>query len=163
TIGSDGGGPPRLPAAYSGLVGLHTSRGLIPHVDYDKPRMLLTASYGPLARDVRDVALFTDVMGGPDGRDYVCLPDPTPSVLDGLEEGVAGMRMAWTEDFGYASRYATAGSARIIDVARAAALGLRSLGAVVESTDEVWEDRAEHGTVRWTVEPSAYEVMVGMN
>jgi amidase/aspartyl-tRNA(Asn)/glutamyl-tRNA(Gln) amidotransferase subunit A len=163
TIGSDGGGSTRLPAAYSGLVGLHTSRGLVPHIDYEKPTMLLTASYGPLARDVRDVALFTDVIGGPDGRDYVSVQTPTPNVLDGLDAGVAGMTMAWTEDFGHASRYATERSAEIIDVARAAAMSLRTLGASVEPTDEVWEDRAEHGTVRWTVEPAAYEVMVGTN
>jgi aspartyl-tRNA(Asn)/glutamyl-tRNA(Gln) amidotransferase subunit A len=79
TIGSDGGGSTRLPAAYSGVVGLHTSRGLIPHVDYVKPTMLLTASYGPLARDVRDVALFTSVMAGPDGRDYMTMQTPPPT------------------------------------------------------------------------------------
>ena len=135
TIGSDGGGSTRLPAAYSGVVGLHTSRGLIPHVDYVKPTMLLTASYGPLARDVRDVALFTSVMAGPDGRDDVALQTPTPDVLAHLDDGVDGMRMAWTEDFGYAGRYATDQSAAIIDVARATAMGLRDIGAVVEPTD----------------------------
>ena len=60
----DGGGSTRLPAAYSGVVGLHTSRGAIPHLDYIKPKMLLTASYGPLGRNVRDVALFTRAMEG---------------------------------------------------------------------------------------------------
>lgn len=163
TIGSDGGGSTRLPAAYSGVVGLHTSRGLIPHIDYEKPLMLLTASYGPLGRDVRDVAAFTSVMGGPDGRDYVCMQADTPDVLAHLDDGIEGMRIAWTDDFGHASRYATEDSARIVDVARQAALGLRDLGATVEVTDEVWEDRAEHGTVRWTVEPAAYEAMVGTN
>jgi Asp-tRNA(Asn)/Glu-tRNA(Gln) amidotransferase A subunit family amidase len=163
TIGSDGGGSTRLPAAYSGVVGLHTSRGLIPHVNYDKPSMHLTMSYGPLARDAADVALFTSVIGGPDGRDYVTLQTPTPDIMSHLDDGVDGMRMAWTQDWGHASRYATADSARIIDVARAAAMSLRSLGATVEATDEVWEDRAEHGTVRWTVEPAAYEAMVGTN
>jgi Asp-tRNA(Asn)/Glu-tRNA(Gln) amidotransferase A subunit family amidase len=163
TIGSDGGGSTRLPAAYSGVVGLHTSRGLVPHVDYEKPIMLLTASYGPLARDARDVALVTSVIGGPDGRDYVTIQTETPNVLAHLDDGVAGMKMAWTEDFGHASRYATEDSAGIIAVARAAAMSLRTLGATVETTDEVWEDRAEHGTVRWTVEPAAYEAMVGTN
>jgi Asp-tRNA(Asn)/Glu-tRNA(Gln) amidotransferase A subunit family amidase len=163
TIGTDGGGSTRLPAAYSGLVGLHTSRGLIPHVDYERPMMHLTMSCGPLARDVRDAALMTSVIGGPDGRDYIVMQTPTPSILDHIDDGVDGMRMAWTEDFGYASRYATSDSARIIDVARAAAMSLRTLGATVEATDEVWEDRGEKGTVSWTVEPSAYEMMVGTN
>lgn len=163
TIGTDGGGSTRLPAAYSGVVGLHTSRGLIPHVDYRKPTMMLTASLGPLARDVRDAALFARAMSGPDGRDYVVVQDERADCVVGLDRGVDGMRMAWTEDFGFASAYATEDSARIIDVARAAAQSLTSLGAQVETTEDVWEDRAAHGTVRWTVEPAAYEVMVGTN
>ncbi len=163
TIGSDGGGSTRLPAAYSGVVGLHTSRGLIPHVNYVKPTMLLTASYGPLARDVRDVALFTRAMSGGDGRDYVSLQHEVSDCVVGLDRGIEGMRMAWTDDFGFASVYATEDSARIIDVGRAAAQSLAGLGATVETTDEVWEDRAEYGTVRWTVEPSVYEAMVGTN
>jgi amidase/aspartyl-tRNA(Asn)/glutamyl-tRNA(Gln) amidotransferase subunit A len=163
TVGSDGGGSTRLPAAYSGVVGLHTSRGLIPHVDYAKPTMLLTASYGPLARDVRDVALFTRAMGGPDGRDYVCIQDDTPDPLATLDAGVEGMRLAWTDDFGFASRYEAAESDRILELVRTAAAGLSSLGATVEPTDEVWEDRSPESTVSWTVEPSVYEVMVGTN
>jgi Asp-tRNA(Asn)/Glu-tRNA(Gln) amidotransferase A subunit family amidase len=163
TIGSDGGGSTRLPAAYSGVVGLHTSRGLIPHINYDRPTMLLTASYGPLARYVRDAALFTRAMSGGDGRDYVSVQDDTPDPLLTIDRGIDGMRLAWTEDFGFASTYATEDSARIIDVARAAAQSLSTLGATVETTDEVWEDRAAEGTVRWTVEPSVYEAMVGTN
>ncbi|MCW2621490.1 MAG: putative amidase protein [Frankiales bacterium] len=163
TIGSDGGGSTRLPAAYSGVVGLHTSRGLIPHLDYRAPKMLLTASYGPLGRHVRDVALFTRAMSGGDGRDYVSLQQDTPDCVATIDRGVEGMRLAWTEDFGFASVYATEQSAQIIDIARAAATSLTSLGATVEPTDEVWEDRAAQGTVRWTVEPSVYEAMVGTN
>lgn len=163
TIGSDGGGSTRLPAAYSGVVGLHTTRGLIPHIDYQKPTMMLTASYGPLARSVRDVALFTKAMGGPDGRDYVCLPDPTPDCVESIESGVEGMRLAWTEDFGFASLYATDDSPRILEIVRLAALGLTDLGASVETTEDRWEDRAAAGTVGWVLEPSVYEAMVGTN
>jgi Asp-tRNA(Asn)/Glu-tRNA(Gln) amidotransferase A subunit family amidase len=163
TIGSDGGGSTRLPAAYSGVVGLHTTRGLIPHIDYQKPTMMLTASYGPLARSVRDVALFTRAMGGPDGRDYVCLQDPTPDCVSSLDSGIEGMRLAWTDDFGFASRYATEDSASIIELVRQAAQGFSGLGASLESTNEVWEDRAANGTVGWVSEPSVYEAMVGTN
>jgi Asp-tRNA(Asn)/Glu-tRNA(Gln) amidotransferase A subunit family amidase len=163
TIGSDGGGSTRLPAAYSGVVGLHTTRGLIPHIDYEKPTMMLTASYGPLARNVRDVALFTQAMGGPDGRDYVSLQDPTPNCVESLDAGIEGMRLAWTDDFGFAARYATEDSQRIIDLVRQAGQSLGGLGASLEVTDEVWEDRAANGTVGWVSEPSVYEAMVGTN
>jgi amidase/aspartyl-tRNA(Asn)/glutamyl-tRNA(Gln) amidotransferase subunit A len=163
TIGSDGGGSTRLPAAYSGVVGLHTTRGLIPHIDYQKPTMMLTASYGPLGRNVRDVALFTRAMGGPDGRDYVCMQDPTPDCVASLDDGIEGLRLAWTDNFGFADRYATEDSPRIIEMVREAAQGLRGLGASLETTDDVWEDRAASGTVGWVSEPSVYEAMVGTN
>jgi Asp-tRNA(Asn)/Glu-tRNA(Gln) amidotransferase A subunit family amidase len=163
TIGSDGGGSTRLPAAYSGVVGLHTTRGLIPHIDYEKPTMLLTASYGPLARDVRDVAMFTRAIAGPDGRDYVCLQDDTPDCAAALDTGVEGTRLAWTDDFGFASRYAGPQSRQIIELVRKAAAGLGTLGARLETTDEVWQDRAPETTASWNAEPAAYEVMVGIN
>jgi Asp-tRNA(Asn)/Glu-tRNA(Gln) amidotransferase A subunit family amidase len=159
TIGNDGGGSTRLPAAYSGVVGLHTTRGLIPYVDYEKPAMMLTASNGPLARDVRDVALVTRAISGPDGRDYVCLQDETPDCVAALDHGVDGLRLAWTDDFGFASRYATADGARVIGVAREAAAGLATFGATVVTTDEVWEDRSPNTTASWNAEPGAYEVM----
>ncbi|MCU1345053.1 MAG: putative amidase protein, partial [Acidimicrobiia bacterium] len=157
TIGSDGGGSTRLPAAYSGVVGLHTTRGLIPHINYDKPSMFLTMSYGPLARNVRDVALFTKAMSGPDGRDYVCLQDDTPDPLASIDAGVDGMRMAWTDHYGFADIYATEESARILEAVRTAAAGLRTLGATVETTNEVWEDRAARSTAGWMAEPGMYE------
>jgi amidase/aspartyl-tRNA(Asn)/glutamyl-tRNA(Gln) amidotransferase subunit A len=125
--------------------------------------MMLTASYGPLARSVRDVALFTRAMGGPDGRDYVCLQDPTPDCVASLDSGIEGMRLAWTDNFGFAQRYATEDSPRIIELVRQAAQGLSGLGASLEWTDDVWEDRAESGTVGWVSEPSVYEAMVGTN
>src|SRR3546814_10847295 len=68
-IGSDGGGSTRLPAAYSGVVGMHPTGGLIPELDYAKPRPPAGITVGPLARSVRDAALVTQVMAGPDGRD----------------------------------------------------------------------------------------------
>ena len=39
------------------------------------------------------------------------------------------MRLAWTDDFGYAGMYALAESPRVIEHVRAAALGFTDLGA----------------------------------
>lgn len=161
-IGTDGGGSTRLPAAYSGIVGLHTSRGLIPHVRYDKPEMMLTSSLGPLARSVRDAAIFTRAMSGGDGHDFVCIQDDTPDPVAALDQGVNGMKMAWTEDFGYASIYASEDSARIIALAREAAQGFLTLGASIDTTDQVWEDRTAD-LPRSRSEPGAYEVFAGGN
>jgi Asp-tRNA(Asn)/Glu-tRNA(Gln) amidotransferase A subunit family amidase len=139
-IGSDGGGSTRLPAAYSGVVGVHPERGRLPHVDYEAPALQLTGSIGPLCRHVRDAATVTQVMAGPDGRDFLCLQEDTPDYLMHLDRGVDGLRFVWTGDYGYASIYAGDESPRVIELIREAAFGLRSLGAVVRETEAIWED-----------------------
>ncbi|HEX5586947.1 MAG TPA: amidase [Acidimicrobiia bacterium] len=144
TIGSDGGGSTRLPAAYSGVVGVHPTGNLMPEVDYSAPSLPSGTTIGPLARSVRDCAIVTQVMAGPDGRDPFCLPIDPPSYLEHLDDGVDGWRFAWTDDFGYGSVYASPDSPEVIETVRTAAMGLSSLGATVEVTDEVWEDWTPH-------------------
>jgi aspartyl-tRNA(Asn)/glutamyl-tRNA(Gln) amidotransferase subunit A len=139
-IGSDGGGSTRLPAAYSGVVGVHPERGRLPHVDYEAPALQLTGSIGPLCRDVRDAAVTTAALAGPDGRDFLCLQDDPPDYLGGLDGGVDGLRFAWTDDYGYASMYAGDESPRVIAAIRDAAFGLATLGATVEATTATWDD-----------------------
>ncbi|MFI5054168.1 MAG: amidase, partial [Acidimicrobiia bacterium] len=147
TIGSDGGGSTRLPAAYSGVIGLHPTVGLFPNFDYDLPRLPNDITIGPLARDVRDAAIVTQVMAGPDGRDPFCLPFEPSDYVSEIDAGVEGWRFAWTDDFGYASVYASRESRRVISLVRDAAMDLGSLGASVHPTDEVWEDWAEGSAI----------------
>jgi Asp-tRNA(Asn)/Glu-tRNA(Gln) amidotransferase A subunit family amidase len=139
-IAGDGLGSNRLPAAFSGIVGLHTTPGLVPHVDYDKPSFLLSTTLGPMSRSVRDCAIVTKVIGGPDGRDLVCIPQDPPDYLARINDGIEGLRAAWTDDFGFAANYTVEETPRVIETARAAAKGLASLGAIVEPTNEVWEN-----------------------
>lgn len=71
--GGDGGGSIRIPAGFTGLVGLKNTYGRIPK----GPRMVvgsLTAVSGCLARSVRDVARYLDVCNGFDPRDPYSLP-----------------------------------------------------------------------------------------
>ena len=71
--GGDGGGSIRIPAGFTGLVGLKNTYGRIPK----GPRMVvgsLTAVSGCLARSVRDVARYTDICNGFDARDPYSLP-----------------------------------------------------------------------------------------
>ena len=139
-IGSDGGGSTRLPAAYSGVVGVHPTGGLIPDVNYAAPKPPAGITVGPLTRDARDAALVTQVMAGPDGRDPFCIQSDPPDMLAELGLGLSGLRLAWTDNFGFAERYAAAESARVISLVRERALALREQGANVDVTDEVWED-----------------------
>ena len=141
TIGSDGGGSTRLPAAYSGVVGVHPTMGLIPKVNYESRRLpSLTGTIGPLCRDVVDAAITLQAMAGPDGRDFTCIQTDPPDYRGATDAGVDGMRLAWTDDFGFTEMYALEESPRVIAAVRDAAMKFTSLGAAVEPTREVWED-----------------------
>jgi aspartyl-tRNA(Asn)/glutamyl-tRNA(Gln) amidotransferase subunit A len=68
-IGTDMGGSTRLPAAYTGLVGMRPSSGRIPR-RYGFPATCIDFQViGPFARTIRDMRLLYGVMSGPDARD----------------------------------------------------------------------------------------------
>jgi Asp-tRNA(Asn)/Glu-tRNA(Gln) amidotransferase A subunit family amidase len=146
-IGNDGGGSTRLPSAGAGVVGLHSTVGLIPEVDYENPGLpALTVSSGPICRHVLDAAIALQVMAGPDGRDFTCVKAEPPDYLASIAEGVAGMRFAWTDDFGFAGMYALEESPRVIAAIREAAYRFGSLDVSVDVAphlcDDFWEDYA---------------------
>ena len=143
TLGGDGGGSTRLPAALSGVFGLHTTPGRLAAVDYGAPNIaLLDGSRGPMCHDVRDAALMMQALAGPDGRDPLStLQGPAPDYLADLDRGAEGLSFAWTDAMGFAAEppYALPESPRVIAAIREAALGFGRIGATVEATDEVWE------------------------
>jgi aspartyl-tRNA(Asn)/glutamyl-tRNA(Gln) amidotransferase subunit A len=96
--GGDGGGSIRIPAAFSGVFGLKPSYGVVPN--FLGPMGTL-AVYGGLSRDVADSALMLNVLTRPDARDSFAIPDRGIDYLDGLDSGVAGMRIAWSPDLGF--------------------------------------------------------------
>src|SRR3546814_5485166 len=79
-------------------------------------------------------------MAGPDGSDPFSIQTEPDDFLAYIDKGVKGMRFAWTDDFGFAQRYAAPESARVIALCRAEATKMGSLGASVEETKEVWDD-----------------------
>lgn len=131
-IGTDGGGSTRLPAAYSGVFGLHPTPNLIPWVNADVPKhspMMMTM--GPLTRSAHDAAVALQAMAGPDGRDFTCQQMDPPDAVTGIDDGVEGWSFAWTDDYGFTAMYAQPESARVIDLVRTAAEGFTTLGASV--------------------------------
>jgi len=137
-IGSDGGGSTRLPAAWSGLLGLHPTMGRVPMGS--PPGNSWNTSLGPLTRNVRDGAMVLQAIAGPDGAEIISLQTDPPDYFVDLDAGVEGFRFAWTDDFGFARKYAGAESERVLDVARTAAQAFGQLGATVETTDETLPD-----------------------
>ncbi len=97
---SDGGGSTRIPASFSGLVGMKPSHGRIPHPDADPSQ---TAVYGVEVVSVRDAARHLDVTAGPDDTDRVSLPPPPVRYEEAIESlDVSGLRIGWSPDLGFA-------------------------------------------------------------
>lgn len=71
--GGDGGGSIRIPAGYTGLLGMKGTFGRIPRSPHAFTRPN-TVVLGNVARSVRDAARFFDVCGGPDPADPSSLP-----------------------------------------------------------------------------------------
>ena len=139
-LGSDGGGSSRLPPAYTGLIGMHPTAGLVPWVDHRPWAVRLGTTIGPITRDARDAATVLSVIAGPDGRDHLGLKIDLPDPRSELDDGAEGLRLAWTGDFGFTSAYGTQESPRVVARIRDAAFALNGIGARVEETGERWED-----------------------
>lgn len=114
--------------------------GLVPFADYEHPGLLLSQSVGPIARDARDCALVLQAVAGPDGRDVISAQQDPPDYLARLDEGVAGLRIAWTDDFGWSRHHWVEETPALTEFARSATFGLADVGAEVSETDEAWDD-----------------------
>ncbi|MDQ3757593.1 MAG: amidase [Actinomycetota bacterium] len=97
---SDGGGSTRIPGSYCGLVGFKPSYGRIP-IEGAQPSQ--TSVLGALTTTVRDAARHLDVTAGPHDLDRTTLPPPGLSYEQAIESlEVAGLRVAWSVDLGFA-------------------------------------------------------------
>lgn len=96
------------------------------------------AHAGPITRTVPDAALALDVLTGFDSRDWAAMPTPVGSFLDGLDDGVAGLRVAFSPDLGYVRN-----DPEVAAAVRAAVGVLAELGAVVEEVDPGFADPVE--------------------
>ncbi len=139
-IAVDGLGSTRLPAAYSGLVGLLPTKGRVPMITWNELSARLLGASGPLSRSVRDAALLFSVLAGPDARDFGALPDKAPDCLTGLDDGAHGMRLLWTDDFGFGASFATPDSHEIIETVRNAAARLTAAGAAIGQMAKAFDD-----------------------
>ena len=100
-VGTDAGGSIRIPAAWSGVVGLKPSFGRVPQWPLGAFGHVAVA--GPMTRSVRDAGLMLSVMAGFDAADPFSLPEPKRDFLAGIEDGVAGLRMGILRHPGFAA------------------------------------------------------------
>jgi len=91
-VGTDAGGSVRIPAAWCGVVGLKPTFGRVPQ--WPLGAFATVAVAGPITRTVRDAALMLNAMARWDARDPFCVPEAPRDWRDGIEDGVAGLRVA---------------------------------------------------------------------
>jgi len=91
-LGSDTGGSIRQPAAFCGVVGLKPSFGRVSRYGLVAFGSSLD-QMGPISREVRGSALALEVMAGVDPRDPTSARIVVPSLLDGIEAGLEGVRI----------------------------------------------------------------------
>jgi aspartyl-tRNA(Asn)/glutamyl-tRNA(Gln) amidotransferase subunit A len=94
---------------------------------------------GPITRTVADAALVLSVIAGPDDRDRLSLPAADFDWRAAADGDIAGMRVAYSPDLGYAA--VDPEVRRIVD--QAAQVFERDLGCIVERADPGWPDPYE--------------------
>ena len=147
-IGTDGGGSIRIPAGFTGVFGLKTTFGRVPA--WPASPFGTLAHVGPISRTVSDAALMLNVITEPDARDWHALPATGRDYRLGLEDGVRGLRVAFSPDLGYVEVDPEVAQA----VAKAAGV-LAELGAHLEEISAPFENSADCFRVHWYVGAAA--------
>jgi Asp-tRNA(Asn)/Glu-tRNA(Gln) amidotransferase A subunit family amidase len=90
-LGTDDGGSNRIPAQFTGVVGVKPTFGLVPRTGVI-PTWPYLDTHGPLARTVADAALMLAAIAGADAADPLTLPGAwaAPALRD---DGLHGVRL----------------------------------------------------------------------
>lgn len=129
-LGTDDGGSNRIPAQFTGIVGMKPTFGLVPRTGVI-PTWPYLDTHGPLARHVADAALLLDAIAGPDASDGLALVTPRKrgAVAHLRDDALRNARLGLVEV--HVPR--TQMSAESLSVFDRAVADLKSAGAVVES------------------------------
>jgi amidase len=92
-VGSDGAGSIRIPAAWTGLVGIKPQRGRVSGFPIRDPFNGITV-WGPLARTVGDAALLLDVLAGSHPQDAYRLDLPRTPFAEAARREPGRLRIA---------------------------------------------------------------------
>jgi amidase len=137
-VGSDGAGSIRIPAAWTGLVGLKPQRGRVS--TWPDPEAFNGLScHGPLTRSVGDAALLLDAIHGniPGDRHHVPLPGETFAEAAAREPGALRVAVSFATPFGVSNQIDDEHQAAIEDLA----------GRLGDLGHEVVEEDPDYGLV----------------
>jgi Asp-tRNA(Asn)/Glu-tRNA(Gln) amidotransferase A subunit family amidase len=97
-LGTDDGGSNRIPAQFTGVVGMKPTFGLVPRTGVI-PTWPCLDTHGPLSRWVADSALLLDAIAGPDRSDGLALGAPwrTGALVALRDDALAGARLGLVE------------------------------------------------------------------
>jgi aspartyl-tRNA(Asn)/glutamyl-tRNA(Gln) amidotransferase subunit A len=140
SLGSDGAGSIRIPAACCGLVGL---KGTIGSVPYQEARDALSnpVAAGPITRTIADAALMQSVLSGPDPMDPWS-EDIVPRAPRIVSHDLHGCRI------GYIRRCANPRVGAEMEAATRSGLKLlEAFGAEIEETGDSIDWMADHQRV----------------
>jgi aspartyl-tRNA(Asn)/glutamyl-tRNA(Gln) amidotransferase subunit A len=145
--GGDGAGSIRIPAGFCGVFGYKSSFGLIPQPSSNADTL---AHGGPLTRTVRDAALFLNVAAGADPRDRFSFSTGLDYVT-ACDGGIAGLRVAWSPDLGYAQV-----DPEVREMTARAAAHFADLGCHVEEANPGLPDPWPIADIIWSAGQAAY-------
>lgn len=145
SVGTDGAGSVRIPAAFSGGFGLKPSFGRVPA--WPLSPFGTVAHLGPHSRTVTDAAMLMNVISRPDARDWTSLPFDPRDYTVGLNDGIRGLRVAFSPTLGYVKDVHPEVAAAV----RKSAEKLADLGARVEEVDPGFDNPLEITMKLWFV------------
>jgi aspartyl-tRNA(Asn)/glutamyl-tRNA(Gln) amidotransferase subunit A len=142
-VGSDGAGSIRIPAAFTGIFGIKATFGRVPA--YPPSPMGLLSNVGPMTRSVRDAAAMLTVLARSDPRDPYALAPEDHDYLAGIDDGIKGLRIAYSPDLGYAKV-----DPEIASTCATAALHFADLGATVEGVGAIFPSPRDALLTLWS-------------
>ena len=98
SLGSDTGGSIRFPAAACGIVGIKPTWGRVSR--YGVLALAESLDHvGPMTRSAADAGIMLQATAGKDPNDPTSLPGQAPDMLEGIGQGIRGLRIGIDEEY----------------------------------------------------------------